>query len=86
MKCRDGCAACCIVISISSGIPGHPEGKPAGVVCSNLDHKSLKCTIWGTEVYPSVCRNFMPVQEYCGNNAEEAVTFLGELEKNTVPD
>ena len=28
-----GCGACCIAPSISSAIPGMPDGKPAGVRC-----------------------------------------------------
>ncbi|MDD8045446.1 MAG: YkgJ family cysteine cluster protein, partial [Verrucomicrobiota bacterium] len=31
MECRPGCGACCTVVSISSPIPGMPQGKPAGV-------------------------------------------------------
>ena len=31
MECRSGCAACCIAPSISSAIPGMPDGKPAGI-------------------------------------------------------
>lgn len=30
-ECRPGCGACCIAPSISSPIPGMPEGKAAGV-------------------------------------------------------
>ena len=30
--CRPGCGACCTAPSISSPIPGMPEGKPAGVL------------------------------------------------------
>jgi Fe-S-cluster containining protein len=37
LKCRDLCGACCIAPSISSSIPGMPNGKPAGVVCVHLD-------------------------------------------------
>ncbi|HNV09555.1 MAG TPA: YkgJ family cysteine cluster protein, partial [Dokdonella sp.] len=29
MSCRSGCGACCIAPSISSPIPGMPNGKPA---------------------------------------------------------
>ncbi|MCF5019628.1 YkgJ family cysteine cluster protein, partial [Pseudomonas lactis] len=29
MKCREGCGACCIAPSISSPLPGMPQGKPA---------------------------------------------------------
>ncbi|MGR5456700.1 YkgJ family cysteine cluster protein, partial [Vibrio alfacsensis] len=30
MDCRLGCGACCIAPSISSPIPGMPNGKPSG--------------------------------------------------------
>ena len=30
MECRTDCGACCIAPSISSPIPGMPQGKPAG--------------------------------------------------------
>ncbi|HVK38365.1 MAG TPA: YkgJ family cysteine cluster protein, partial [Candidatus Kapabacteria bacterium] len=36
MTCRDGCGACCIAPSITSPIPGMPDGKPAGVRCVQL--------------------------------------------------
>ena len=42
MDCRPRCAACCIAPSISSPIPGMPEGKPAGVACVQLD-ADLRC-------------------------------------------
>ncbi|MBF7801077.1 YkgJ family cysteine cluster protein, partial [Klebsiella pneumoniae] len=29
MECRTDCGACCIAPSISSPIPGMPQGKPA---------------------------------------------------------
>ena len=32
-ECRPGCAACCIAPSISSPIPGMPDGNVAGAVC-----------------------------------------------------
>lgn len=86
MKCRSGCAACCVVISISSSIPGYPDGKPAGVVCSNLESSSLKCRIREKDNYPDVCRNFKADPEYCGEIADNAYKLLAELEKNTFPD
>jgi len=39
--CRAGCGACCIAPSISSAIPGMPDGKPAGVRCAQLDEQNL---------------------------------------------
>ena len=46
LECREKCASCCIDISISSPIPGMPNGKPAGVKCIQLD-ENLKCLIFG---------------------------------------
>ena len=47
MDCRAGCGACCIAPSISSPIPGMPEGKPAGVRCVQLDEEDRCKTIPG---------------------------------------
>ena len=33
MDCRSDCGACCIAPSISSPIPGMPNGKPANTRC-----------------------------------------------------
>lgn len=82
MKCRSGCAACCIVISISSIIPGMLNGKPAGIRCVNLDKNNL-CSLHGTDSYPDVCGNFKPSKDICGNTAEEALNNLDKLEKLT---
>ena len=84
MNCRPGCAACCIVISISSSIPGMPNGKPAGVRCVNLSADN-KCTIHEKDNYPDVCRNIKPSPEMCGDNNEYAFTYLTNLEKLTKP-
>lgn len=46
MECRSNCAACCIAPSISSPIPGMPEGKPAGIPCIQLT-PDLKCKLFG---------------------------------------
>ena len=46
MKCREGCGACCIAPSISSPIPGMPNGKPAGERCVQLSVENL-CSIFG---------------------------------------
>ncbi|MBN1647643.1 MAG: YkgJ family cysteine cluster protein [Spirochaetales bacterium] len=66
-------------------MPGHPEGKAAGVVCSNLDRESLLCTIWGTPAYPEVCRKFRADERYCGKTPAEAFIRLAKLEKETRP-
>ncbi|PAS17689.1 hypothetical protein CGT75_04930, partial [Vibrio cholerae] len=46
MDCRLGCGACCIAPSISSPIPGMPNGKPAGVRCVQLNEDNL-CQLFG---------------------------------------
>ena len=45
MQCRVNCGACCIAPSISSVIPLHSFGKPAGVRCLHLDNEN-KCSIF----------------------------------------
>lgn len=84
MKCRIGCGACCIAISISSPIPGMPNGKPAGVRCVNLSDDN-KCTIHDREDYPAVCRNLKADREMCGDTREEALDYLERLEELTRP-
>lgn len=82
LECRIGCAACCNVISISSPLPGMPEGKPAGVRCVNLDENNL-CMIHEKDNYPAVCRNFKFDPEFCGRTNEEAYKNLEQLERLT---
>jgi hypothetical protein len=84
VDCRPGCAACCIAPSISSALPGMPHGKPAGVRCVNLDESGL-CRLWGTELYPAVCRGFRPMRDVCGENSEQALALIAALEKSTQP-
>jgi uncharacterized protein len=79
MNCRLNCGACCIAPSISSPIPGMPNGKPAGVPCVQLT-KDYKCKIFGQASRPQVCINFRPEEIVCGNNREEAFKILIDLE------
>ncbi|NLC02512.1 MAG: YkgJ family cysteine cluster protein [Pseudomonas formosensis] len=82
MQCREGCGACCIAPSISSPIPGMPDGKPAGVVCVQLT-ADRRCAIFGLPERPGVCAGFMAEREVCGDSAEEAVRILGWWEQAT---
>jgi len=82
MECRPGCGACCIAPSISSPIPGMPQGKPASVRCSQLDELNY-CKVFGHASRPLVCRNFTADNETCGNSREEALAVLTELEVMT---
>lgn len=85
VPCRLGCGACCIAVSISSPLPGMPEGKPAGVPCVNLDPETFACRIWGTPDYPEVCRDFQPTAEMCLGTREHALAYLNRLEAATRP-
>lgn len=84
MNCRPGCGACCIALSISSPIPGMPKGKPAGVRCVQLTEDNL-CLLFGKPERPAVCVRLRPEEEMCGQNADEALAELIELETTTHP-
>ncbi len=82
MKCRSNCGACCIVPSISSPIPGMPNGKPANVRCIHLTD-SYKCGIYKSDDRPVVCQQFKAKESICGKNREEAIRNLNQLENST---
>ena len=82
MECRAGCAACCIAPSISSAIPGMPDGKPAGVACVQLDER-LRCRLFGRPERPAVCSSLRPEAAMCGATREQAMLWLGRLEALT---
>lgn len=84
MNCRVGCAACCIAPSISSPIPGMPDGKPAGVRCIQLTADN-RCTIFGSPLRPKVCSSLQPSLEMCGNTDAEAFERLIHWEDITRP-
>jgi Fe-S-cluster containining protein len=84
MDCRIGCAACCIAPSISSPIPGMPNGKPAGVPCVQLDGEG-RCRLFGLPERPQVCVNLRPQPSMCGASREEALATLTVLEAATRP-
>ena len=82
MDCREGCGACCIAPSISSFIPGMPDGKPAGQRCANLTLDNL-CVLFGLPERPSVCARFQADIEVCGSTHQEAIRLLGWWEQAT---
>jgi len=82
MKCREKCGACCIAPSISSPIPGMPDGKPAGMPCIHLAG-DYRCLIYGDPGRPLVCERFKADPEVCGTGREEAILLLGQLEQGT---
>ena len=84
MECRAGCGACCIALSISSPIPGMPEGKPAGVRCVQLTADN-RCLLFGSPERPEVCVRLRPSEEMCGSSTEDALAYLMFLERATAP-
>ncbi|NKI94342.1 hypothetical protein FHT26_002281 [Rhizobacter sp. SG703] len=84
LACRPGCGACCTAPSISTPIPGMPDGKPAGVPCVQLDAER-RCKIFGQADRPAVCGSLQPSAEMCGTDAEHAIRWLTQLERRTCP-
>ncbi len=76
--CRPGCGACCIAPSISS------LDKPAGTACKHLD-SDLRCTLFGQPQRPACCSGLQASKEMCGDNREQALAWLAELELATAP-
>lgn len=79
ISCRAGCGACCIAPSISSPIPGMPNGKAAGVRCIQLNALN-QCMIFGKPERPLVCQSLNPSEEMCGGSREHALQYLSRLE------
>ncbi|MBC5782566.1 YkgJ family cysteine cluster protein [Ramlibacter sp. USB13] len=84
MECRPSCGACCIAPSITSPIPGMPQGKPAGVRCVQLDEGN-RCRIFGKPERPAFCGGLQPSREMCGATKELAMVWIAELERATAP-
>lgn len=85
MQCRAGCGACCIAPSITSAIPGMPDGKPAGVRCVQLTDDN-RCKLFGDPSRPLVCRQLQASAEMCGHTRQDALKYLTMLESLTAPD
>jgi len=84
MDCRPDCGACCIAPSISTPIPGMPKGKPANTRCIQLSAEN-RCLIFGSPLRPAVCGGLQAAQDMCGDNRQQAMTYLIELESATAP-
>lgn len=84
MECRTDCGACCIAPSISSPIPGMPQGKPANTRCVQLAN-DYKCKIFDSPLRPKVCASLQPGAGMCFSDREAAMTFLINLEAATAP-
>ena len=76
MDCRPGCGACCIAPSIST------LAKPAGVPCSHLT-ADLRCKVFGSPERPACCSGLQPSHEMCGESRQQALDWLGRLERLT---
>jgi Fe-S-cluster containining protein len=84
VQCRPACGACCTAPSITSPIPGMPNGKPAGVRCVQLGQDE-RCRIFGQPERPAVCAGLQPSAEMCGATRAQAMHWLGALERATAP-
>ena len=61
-----------------------PNGKPAGVRCIQLDEQD-RCKIFGRPERPAVCVALRPEPEMCGGSREQALRWLGMVERETAP-
>ncbi len=61
-----------------------PQGKPAGVPCTQLDAAGA-CRLFGRPERPAVCGSLRPSPEMCGSSREQALRWLGWLEAATAP-
>jgi uncharacterized protein len=84
MNCRPGCGACCIAMSISSPIPGMPEGKPSGIPCIHLTEE-YRCALFGDPGRPRVCADIAARPDMCGSSREEALELIYAMERETKP-
>ena len=84
LPCRPDCGACCTAPSITSPIPGMPDGKPAGVRCVQLGDDNL-CRIFGKPERPAFCGGLQPSVEMCGSSRAYAMQWLTALEWATAP-
>ncbi|WP_421670348.1 YkgJ family cysteine cluster protein [Rahnella sp. EDr1-12] len=84
MDCRTDCGACCIAPSISSPIPGMPDGKPANTRCIHLADNFL-CNIFTSPLRPKVCASLQANREMCFTHRDQALTYLIKLEADTAP-
>lgn len=84
MDCRSDCGACCTAPSVSSPIPGMPDGKPANTKCVQLADNN-QCKIFTSPLRPKVCANLQPSSEMCGTTRQQAMDYLIYLEAATAP-
>lgn len=61
-----------------------PEGKPAGVACVQLT-EDYRCALFGRPERPAFCVSLKAEPEMCGENREQAIVWLAEMERQTKP-
>ena len=61
-----------------------PQGKPAGVICVQLD-EVMGCRLFGDPRRPDLCAAFTPEASVCGDTREQALQRLTLLEIQTLP-
>lgn len=61
-----------------------PNGKPAGVRCIQLT-QDQRCAIFGRPERPAFCAGLAPSAEMCGRSTQDALAYLGWLERETQP-
>lgn len=84
MDCRPDCGACCIAPSISSPLPGMPNGKPANTRCLHLA-PDMRCELFHSPLRPAVCSGLQARADMCFSNREAALIYLVKLEVDTAP-
>lgn len=81
MECRSNCGACCIAPSISTPLPGMPNGKKAGERCIHL-MEDMRCAIFDSPERPNVCDAFKAEALVCGSSKAEAMAIISDLENS----
>ena len=61
-----------------------PDGKPAGVPCVQL-LPDMRCAVFGKPERPAFCGGLQPSAEMCGDNREQALVWLNQLDQATAP-
>lgn len=61
-----------------------PDGKPAGVPCVQLDEHG-RCRLFGRPERPAFCVSLQPATDLCGEDREQALRLIGEMERATRP-
>ncbi len=84
MQCREACGACCIAPSIARPYHGMPRGKAAGEACVHLDD-AMRCGLFGDPRRPKFCSTFAAEPAACGDNRQQALQILAEMEVLTLP-